>query len=221
MKINNKIVMLAMALGIITTIAMYFYITDIKNAEAVPVPMTTIVTAANTIPIHVRITEEMLTTLTIPSAAVHPDAIFDKSKIIGGVTNAEIVKGEQILSERVISEAADTALSYRIPDKMRAITLGMDEVSGVGGYISVGDKVDILVYYADPAHNPKNEVNAQFQNIEILELGPNVTTENKEAVPSSITFLVTPDQAEQLTFARLNARIAYSLRNNIDNAIIP
>lgn len=220
MKINNKILIIAVALGIITSCILYFYISDIKNAEVAPVPMTSVVAAVNTIPIHVKITDEMVAIVSVPTSTVRPDMIVNKKDIVGGITNAEIIKGEILISERVIMDTTGSPLSYRIPENMRAITVAMDEVSGVGGYIAVGDKVDILVYYTDAALNPKNEVMTLFQNIEVLEMGPNSTEKSGTGVSSSLTFLVTPDQAEQINFARLNARISFSLRNNVDNTIV-
>lgn len=244
MKINNKILVIAIIIGLITTLLLYNYISSVKASKIEPVKLTEVVTAVNTIPIHTKVTEEMLTTIMIPEEAVHQEAVVSKEAIVGGITNAEIVKGEQILASRVIVGVEDTPLSYRIPENMRAVTLPMDEITGVGNYIVPGDKIDILVYYestevqsntqstannaaADTLTTTENSgltgvVYTQFENIVVLEKGPNVALAEGQGsdVASSLTVLVDAEQAQMITFAKINGGISFTLRNPVDNGLV-
>lgn len=219
MKVNRKVLILAIILGLITVGTTYYYISSIETKGAEPVALTEVVVAVDTIPEHVKITEEMLTTASIPSEAVHPEAVLQKDQIVGGVANSEIVKGEQVLSSRVATDTAASSLSYSVPENMRAITLPMTEVSGVGGYIEPGDRIDILVSYADIEINPMKVVYTQLQNIEVLAEGPSavVTEDQQSGVATSLTVLVTPAQAEVLAFANINGTFQFTLRNPVDN----
>ncbi|MBW8383208.1 MAG: hypothetical protein K0M69_11910, partial [Youngiibacter sp.] len=101
------------------------------------------------------------------------------------------------------------------------------EISGVAGYIQVGDRVDLLVQYEIEVLNAEGnpiqtsqEVYTQFQNLEVMEKGPyTVNPEEKQVgVASSITLLVTPAQAEVIVFANLNGAIHMTLRNPVDTS---
>lgn len=219
MKANKKILIFAIILGLITVFAVYYYISDLKKTEAEPIERAEVVVAVDTIPAHVRITEEMLTTASIPAEAVHASAIRSIDKAVGGITNSEIVQGEQLLSNRVVTDGSSTQLSYRVPENMRAITVPMSETSGVGGYIEAGDRIDILVCYADTEIYPVKVEYTQLQNIEILAEGPAqiAAEEQQSGVTTSLTVLVTPAQAEVLAFASLNGVLHFTLRNPTDN----
>jgi pilus assembly protein CpaB len=102
---------------------------------------------------------------------------------------------------------------------MRAITIPSEEISGVGGYMVAGDKIDILVSYSDTEINPEKVLYTQLQNIEVLEVGPNVTLKKEDqqsTVTSSITVIVTPEQAEVVAFAAVNGSFHFTLRNPMD-----
>ncbi|MDF2473657.1 MAG: hypothetical protein K0R21_1439 [Anaerocolumna sp.] len=218
MKINKKVVVFAVIVGLITVAMLYQYITSLKEETLPAVNLTTVVTAVNTIPKHVVIKEEMLTTITLPSEAIHPEAVLDSSLILGGITSSEIIKGEQLLKSRVVTEGDDSSLGYRIPENMRAITIPTNEISGVGGYIVPGDTIDILVSYSEPEISPKKITYTQLQNIEVIKIGPyNQTEEQNEGIVTSLTVLVTPEQAEVIAFANVNGTFHFTLRNPMDD----
>lgn len=217
MRLNKKVVVFAVILGLVTVGILYQYINSIKVETLPPVDMTDVVTVVNTIPEHVIIKEEMLTTITIPTEAVHPEAVLDPSLILGGVTKTEIIKGEQLLKSRIITEGDASFLGYWIPENMRAITVPTNEISGVGGYIVPGDTIDILVSYSEPEISPEKITYTQLQNIEVLKVGPFTSEDENEGVVTSLTLLVTPEQAEVLAFANINGSFHFTLRNLMDD----
>ncbi len=202
---------------------LYYYIESKDVVEAVPVNMSNVVVAVTSIPAHVSVTPEMVTTKSLPTEAVHPDAVTSVDEIVGFTTNMNIYNEEQILKSKVVTDPLSATLSYRIPENMRAITIPMNEISGVGGYIVKGDKVDILFSYTETPLDPGLVVVTQFQNIEILEKGPSVPSaegvSGGPGVVSSLTLLVNPSQAEELTYALISGAINMTLRNPVDEAI--
>jgi len=147
MKVKKRVIVLAVLLGLITMSLLYVYIESKSEVEAVPVDLSNVVVAVTSIPAHVSVTAEMVTVKSIPTEAVHPDAVTSVDDIVGFTTNMAIYNDEQILRTKVVTETQSASLSYRIPENMRAITIPMTEISGVGGYIMKGDKVVILVTY--------------------------------------------------------------------------
>lgn len=236
MKVNKRILLIGVLLGLITVFFLNRYISSLSQVEeaAAATSIVDVVVAAKSIPEHVEITEDMVTLASISEDAVHPDSLRSLESVVGGVSRSEIINGEQVLSGRIVTEDIKATLSYQIPDNMRAITIPVNEVSGIANYIDVGDRVDILVGYEFEVQDPTGEEKTipytytQLQNIEILALGGlKAPTPAEEVVggetieqPSTITILVNPEQAEVVAFANINGQFHLTLRNPIDNDIL-
>ena len=217
MKTKKRIWIITGILALLTTGMVYLYLKQVEaSAQENQVEMSEVVVALTAIPAHVKVTEEMLEIKEIPSEAMHADTYSAIEDVVGGTTTTDLIAGEQVLSERIVANDEKAELSYRIPETMRAITVATSEVDGVGGYIMTGDKLDILVSYI-PSDGAQ-VVYTQLQNIEVLERGPNAGTadSSESGVPTSLTLLVTPAQAEVIAYGNLNGTFYYTLRNPID-----
>lgn len=222
LKMKKSIIALAVILGLMITGLVYYYIQTLNKVPEVKVVLEDVVVAASSIPAHVKITNDMLVIKSLPVEAVHPDAARKIEDLVGFTTKTEIYIEEQVLKGKVASGTDATSLSYRIPENMRAITIPMNEISGVGGYIMKSDHIDILVTYNDPAISPTLLTITQFQDIEVLEKGPMTggTTEDAasgQGVSSSLTLLVNPAQAEVIAYALINGNMQMTLRNPVDS----
>lgn len=219
MKTKKRIWIITGILALLTTGMIYLYLKQVEaSAQENKVEMSEVVVALTAIPAHVKVTEEMLEIKEIPSEAVHADTYTAIEEIVGKTTKTELIAGEQVLSERIVATDEEAELAYRIPENMRAITVATSEVDGVGGYIMTGDKLDILVSYT-PSEGAQ-VVYTQLQSIEVLERGPNADTADSSGsgVPTSLTLLVTPAQAEVIAYGNLNGSFYYTLRNPVDTA---
>ena len=219
MKTKKRIWIITAVMAFITTALVYLYLGQVEAAsQGNQTEMSDVVVAISEIPAHKKVTEEMLVIKEIPTEAVHADSYTDIDDVVGGITTTELIAGEQVLTDRIISDVKDSELSYRIPENMRAIAVPSSEVNGVGGYIVPGDKLDILVSYV-PSEGVQT-VYTQLQNIEVLETGANIaaTTETESGVPTSLTLLVTPAQAEVIAYANLSGSFHFTLRNPVDSA---
>lgn len=222
MKNKKRSLLLTVVLALLTTAIAYMYITQAVAAskEIPPVEMAEVVVPLNTIPAHVKVTEEMVEVRSIPKESLHEQAVTSVEQIANATTKSELFTGEQILVERLVLNEMEATLSYRIPESMRALTIPTTEVSGIGGHLASGDHVDVLVTYnQEEGEESKVVTYTQLQNIEVLTMGPNsVSTEEATGgVPSSITILVTPQQAEVVAYATLNGSFHMTLRNPADN----
>lgn len=218
MHTKKRIWIITGILALLTTAMVYFYLKQVEAAsQENKVEMSEVVVALAAIPAHVKVTEEMVGIKEIPTEAVHASTYDVIEDVVGATTTAELIAGEQILAERIVANDEEAELAYRIPENMRAITVATSEVDGVGGYVMTGDKMDILVSYT-PAEGAQ-VVYTQFQNIEVLARGPNAGTAEGAAtgVPTSLTLLVTPAQAEVIAYANLNGTFYFTLRNPADS----
>lgn len=224
MKIKRSIILVAVILGLATMGLLYFYIESLNNTPEVKIELTEVVVAVSAIPNHVKVTSAMVTIKSLPTEAVNIDAARSLDEVVGFITKSEIYNDEQVLKSRLSSGTDQESLSYKIPENMRAISIPMNEISGVAGYPEKGDKIDIIVTYEDDLISPSILTITQFQNIEILEKGPATFTAEgtpveHKGVSSSLTLLVTPSQAEVLVYANLHGIIHMILRNPVDTTI--
>lgn len=223
MKIKKRVIVIAVLLGLIATWLAYYYIQNIEQQqppEEVVVQLTDVVVAEISIPAHVQITAEMLSIQSLPVEAVHPDAARSIDELVGFVTKQELYAGEQVLKSRMALDLQQTALSFRIPENMRAITVPVSETTGVAGHITVGDRIDMLFTYNEPEISESTITFTQFQNIEVVAKGASTGSGNTAddiGLTGTITILVTPEQAEVLVYANYTAGMYLTLRNPADD----
>lgn len=217
---NKRIIIIAVILGLITVVALNSYIRSLDTPAMATIPHTEVVVAINTIPAHTRITSEMLGTVSIPSEAVHPEALTSLDDAVGGISRVDIIKDEQLLASRVATEDRRASLSYRVPEGMRAISIPVAEVSGVAGYISAGDKVDMLVTYSDDEINETTITYTVFQNIIVLATGEftREVDDEEPQVSTTVTLAVTPEQAEVVAYANRMGAFHLTLRSPLDES---
>jgi len=141
---NKKIIVLALIFGLFTALAVNVYLGRVKaalsNVEKGPVVM-----AKVTIPAKTELKAELLETRQVPKEFIHPRAAVDVKDLLGKITLGEIVAGEQLLTTRVVGgKDIGNGLSYVIPKGLRAISVGVNEVTGVSNLVQPGDRVDVV-----------------------------------------------------------------------------
>lgn len=223
MRINKKILIFAVIIGLITVFGLSYYLKNQSStATAAQVSYSKVVVANNIIPENIKITAEMVTLKSVPSNTVHPQSFSAADKVIGKTTSSQIEKDEQLLSSRLVTDTSKASLAYKIPEKMRAVTIPCNEITGVAGYINAGDKIDILITYNKKEVNKVSTTYTVLQNIEVAEVGSSVKSSdnNQKSLPASITLFVKPAQAEVLVYAISNGSISMTLRNPVDKATL-
>lgn len=223
MKIKKSIIIITIILGLITTVLFVSFLGTLKKAAINEGELIEVVVADGDIQANVKITQEMVRIEEIPKRSVRSGSYDEVKDVVGQITKSEIIDGEQIISERMALDQKGTGLSYLIPENMRAMTIAINETSGVAGYINTGDKVDIIISYQS---NDNTTSYTQFQNVLVLKKGINPSggvdgEYNNTGLTSSLTLLVTPGQAEVLTFASISGSINLTLRNPADGTVVP
>lgn len=223
MKTSKRIVVLAVFFGLFTVIAFYFYMQSLEKPAMDAVPHTNVVVAKTAIPARTRIMQETLEIKSLPTSAVHPEAYRSIEEVVGGISRADILTGEQVLAPRVFTEERRATLSYIIPEGMRAISIPVAGASaGVGGFISPEDTIDILISFADSEVNDTFTTYTYFQNLKVLATGAETRERDTEepVVVNTLTLLVTPEQAEVLVYVNHNTSTWITLRSPLDENIV-
>src|SRR5277367_4490545 len=158
----------------------------------------------------------------IPSASFPKGAFAKPEEVIDRPLISNILMDEPVLEGRLAARGSGIGLAPVIPVGMRAVTLRVNDVTGIAGFVLPGMRVDVLVTGHPP--NSDSSVTAtpvQLQNLLVLSAGTVMQPDARgQAMPAqTVTLLGTPEQAETLTLASADARIQLVLRNGSDQTI--
>lgn len=217
----KKVRILALVSALLTAALLYVFLGSLS--EAAKGKRVNVLTAARDIPANTPITAEMLKTVAIPAEAMTPGALLDSARALGKLSQDKIYTGEQIISSRLIAPGESTAktLSYAVEPGKRAITISVNNTSGVGFMLSPGNHVDLIGYFAPNGANVSVAA-VLMENLTVLAVDSIIAkdgkTKNDQGSYSSLTLQVTPEQALKLTMAQAEGEIRAVLRSPLDSA---
>jgi pilus assembly protein CpaB len=153
-----------------------------------------------------------------PSQSVPPGAITDMSKFAGtDVAIRPIAQGEPILQSRISTRAV---LSENIPDNLRAVTIPVNEVAGVAGFVTPGDVVDIMMTRTIPGGQDEKVTAVVLENVQVIAIDRRASEKNTEPQELKMaTLLVDQKGAQTLALASESGRLSMALRNVENQAV--
>jgi pilus assembly protein CpaB len=208
----------ALIFGLLAAVSVSRYL---SSAQAYTKNLTSVAVAKVAIPVGSKILAEQVTVVQFPKESM-PDGHFDTAeKLAGRVAIVNIGAKEPITETKIAPEGTAAGLSAVIPEGYRAMTVKVDDASGISGFVMPGTLVDVLVVI-DPAEhagmqNPISKV--VLQNIKVLANGQNIDKPENEREANSVkvvTLQVTPEQAEKLALASTEGKLQLMMRNQID-----
>jgi pilus assembly protein CpaB len=130
---------------------------------------------------------------------------------------SNVLLDEPVLAGRLAQRGSGAGLAPKIPVGMRAVTVRVNDVLGVAGFVLPGLRVDVLVT-GTPGNGKGPVTTTVLQNILVLSAGQTIEPDARgQAIPApNVTLLVTPSQAEILTLASSQGQIQLVLRNGGD-----
>jgi pilus assembly protein CpaB len=181
-----------------------------------------IVLSARSLPVGALLTERDLKVVSWPGDAVPSGYIRSIKDAVGRGVITPVAENEPLLDAKVSTKDAGGGLSIIIRDGMRAVSVRVDEVIGVAGFVIPGTRVDVLLTLDKGPTRPQAITKTLLQNVQTLAAGQSVTRD-KEGKPQTvtvITLLVTPDDAELLALASKEGRLQLALRNTLDTLTV-
>lgn len=217
---NRNLLFIAVILSFLTALLIYNYLKGVTNVPMIAGAVSVIVAKVD-IPPKTKITLEMVSEVKVPAEYIQPGAITSLDKVVGIMVREQIVSGEQISERRLVRESKSVGFTGTIPRDRRAVTVAVNEVTGVAGFVKAGDYVDVVVSF-DASAVGDHVSQVVMQNI--LVLAANRDTEAstgdvtvKETVKEvnkmgTVTMAVTPDEAAKLSLADEKGKIRLALR---------
>jgi pilus assembly protein CpaB len=215
---NKLIIVIALVCGLLAAFLVYNYLNNV-NKEADQRVYTQVVIAAKDIPANTTLTAEMVELKPFPSELMNNYELIGVPEAVGKLAIIPIKKGEVLLQNHLVKPGENTdQLSYVVPEGFKAISVPVDEVSGVGYMVKRGDRVDIIsVIDGGDASIPSRSL-VVLQDIEVLAIGTELTpaSVNIADKPKTYTLAVSLADSLKLNMAIQKGSITLLLRSPAD-----
>jgi pilus assembly protein CpaB len=215
---------LAVVVAGIASLSLYKYL---KGQEAIvqgAVATESIVVAAVDIPVGSSINSQQVKMLNWPKSAIPAGQTFSSAEQVTGRRAIDrYTAGEPIVEAKLVPKDGQSGiLTYKIPEGHRAMTVAVDQVSGVAGFITPGNMVDVVLTTTTPGTSQLPVSKIVLQNVPVLATGQIISQEKKDEKPvvvPTVTMDVTPEDAEKLAIASTQGRLQLVLRRVGDKEV--
>jgi pilus assembly protein CpaB len=212
------VLVLAIAAGGVFAFGTYNYVQKLPT-RTTTIPTTPVVVAATDLEVGAELTRDDVRIIDWPSNAVPSKAITDPKAVIGRGLIMPMIENEPFLDLKLASKEAGAGLPPAIPPGLRAVSVKVNEVIGVAGYVLPGTRVDVVATVS-PTHQAGDVTSKVIlTNVQVLAAGTKIERDgdkNKPIPVSVVTLLVDPEEAERLTLASTEGKIQLALRNPLD-----
>lgn len=181
--------------------------------------LTQVVVATHEIEFGKRIEADAIKAVNWPIDVVPPGAYHDAAQVIGKQSKYHIMAGEPILEPRLADPEKSPLLAGLIEPNKRAVSVRVDDVVGVGGFLLPGSRVDVLA--SRRLDDDKFETRTILHHLKVLAVDQTASAggEDKPVVVRAVTLEADPQQAEALVQATREGSVQLALRNPDDQAI--
>jgi pilus assembly protein CpaB len=211
---------LAITAGGVFAFGTYNYV---KNPvkETQEMPTTPVVVAASDLDVGAEIQKDDIRVVKWPKNFVPANVMTDPQEVIGRGVVVPMIQNEPFLPMKLSSKDGGGGLPPAIPPGLRAVSVKVNEVIGVAGYVLPGTRVDVVATLS-PTQQPTDTTSKVIlTNVQVLASGTKIerdTEKNKPMAVTVVTLLVDPVEAEKLTLAANEGKIQLALRNPLDKA---
>ena len=216
---NKRLVVVLVGAVFFGLVAAFSVSRYLSSAQAYTKNLNNVVVAKVDIPAGTKVIAEQLETVQFPQNAM-PNGVFDSpDKLVGRVAVVQVAAKEPITDYKLAPEGSAGGLSAVIPEGYRAMTVKVDDVVGISGFIMPGALVDVVVVI-NPTEQQQNPISKiVLQNIKVLANGQNIDRPKNDREPEAVkavTLQVTPEQAEKLALASSEGKLQLVMRNQVD-----
>ena len=223
MKRKNMTLVLGLAL-ICGGLAAYLSFTYMRSSGASGVAMASepassqVIVASRDMQIGRVLTPSDIKQVDWPSRNMPLGYSTSPAEVVGRGLLTPVRANEPLLTNKLALKEAGGGLTITIPAGKRAMSVKVDEVIGVAGFVLPGTRVDVVVTLDQLAKYEEPTTKLILQNITVLAAGQTVQ-ENEQGEPQTVTvvtLVVTPDEGEKLALSASKGRIQLALRNRLD-----
>ena len=193
--------------------------TQSAPARTVTMPTQPVVVAAADLDVGAELTRDDVRIIQWPENAMPAGAFHKPEEVVGRGILLPVIQNEPILPMKLSSKEAGGGLPPAIPPGLRAVSVRVNEVIGVAGYVLPGTRVDVVATVSPNGNAQDMTSKVVLTNVQVLAAGTKIerdTDKNKPMPVNVVTLLVDPEEAERLTLASTEGKIQLALRNPLD-----
>lgn len=207
--------LIAAGLGLVASGAMFAYVNGANERADAGEPRGPVLVAKAVIPLNTKILADQVVVETRPTRYIPEGALANPDLAVGRVTKIEIAASEPILEPKLFAAGEEAQAVLPVPAGMRAITVAVDEVVGVAGFVQPGMMVDVVT-----TMDIEGEVVTRFllQKVKVLACAQDAKRKDdpEAKVVSSATLAVSPVDAEKLILAADRGKIRLAMRDQAE-----
>jgi pilus assembly protein CpaB len=217
---RNKRLILALSGAVLCGLLAVMLVTRyLASVQEYTRELNNVVVAKSEIPLGAKIAVEQLALAPIPNGSAPEGAFRKLEEAVGRVAIIPIGVREPVTNRKLAPEGTGAGLQAVIPEGYRALTVKVDEIVGVSGFVMPGSFVDVVavilpVGQGAASQGPISKI--VLQNIKVLASGGSIDQPENQREPSAVravTLLVTPEQAEKLVLAANESKLQLVMRN--------
>jgi pilus assembly protein CpaB len=211
----------ALCLALVASLGAYRFLSEkSRAADSAKLQTVGVAVAVVDIPLGSTINSNQVALSSWPRELKPKDAYLSVKPIVGRLAMRDILRGEPIVESRLVPPDKNSGLlSLKVPPGMRAFSVKVNEVVGVGGFIVPDSRVDVVVTTAVSPDRQQDQVSKTFlQDVLVLAAGQLVEQkDNKPVTVNTVTLAVTPEDSEKLALASNDGKIQLVMRNFSDS----
>jgi len=217
------VMIVAVAMAAVASFGVYLTIKRIPVRE-VEIAKAFVVVAARSLPTGVRLTADDVRLAPWPASSVVPGSFSTVDAVVNRGLLSAAISNEPIVEEKLAPREAGAGLPPSIPPGMRAMSVKVNDVIGVAGFIDPGTRVDLVVTMRKKDDTESRTV---VSNVQVLAAGRRADQQQKPkdakaaagaaATAAVVTLLVSPSDAERVALAQAEGQIMLVMRNPLDN----
>jgi pilus assembly protein CpaB len=214
------VLVIAVLMAAVAALGVYLAVRSMPVRE-VEIARTQAVVATHPMSVGTLVTKDDLKLVAWPAATPVPGSFTEIDKAVNRGVIVPISENEPLTEAKLAPIGSGAGLPPTITEGMRAISVKVNEVIGVAGFVIPGTRVDVLVTLKTPDKGNASETRVVLSNVQVLTAGTRydqerATKEGKPIPTSVVTLLLTPEDAEKVTLASEEGRIMLALRNPLD-----
>jgi pilus assembly protein CpaB len=215
------LLMLSIAIaGAAAWVANNYVTTRLEAAVSGDGAKVTVVAAAMRIPYGTKLESRHVKTMDVPENVLPPGAIRDFKEVDGKVVKGEILAGEILLMDRVAGGGDGSTLAALVAPNMRAVTVRVNDVIGVAGFLLPGNHVDVLGTRIENNMNRRAITETIIYMVKVLAVDQTAATDkNEPVVVRAVTLELAPKDAEVLVKWEEEGTLQLALRNPTDTLV--
>ena len=232
---SRQLLALACAAGLLATVVIYLFLAGAasEKKQVTNSSMVAVVVAKENIPQRSIIQDSMVKVVQMPADVVPPGAVGSTDEVVGKTALTPIMQGDVLTDQKVLLDDKQAGFVGMIPPDCRAVSVAINDITGIAGFAKAGDYVDVMVVSDS---REKNKVTGEIllQNVLLLAINKTSMTgsgnsnanagddkskpvvggsqEGLKDAPATATLALEPAEALKLIVAAKNGTVYLVLR---------